>query len=148
MGPRPIRPNVREPRSGAARWLAGPAASHGEDQSLRPGPEDVDHRAGARAGRCRHSRAPAGPPRRRPPGARPSAPNAAHCAGVCGNGRREYAIQKGAVSDPERQARLSAFLFWTSWAAVTNRPGDTVTYTSNWPHEKLVGNRPTSDAIV
>jgi nitric oxide reductase subunit B len=83
-----------------------------------------------------------------PERARAFAANAAHYADVFGNGRSEYAIQKGAVSDPDRQARLSAFLFWTSWAAVTNRPGDTVTYTSNWPHEKLVGNRPTSDAIV
>jgi nitric oxide reductase subunit B len=83
-----------------------------------------------------------------PERARAFAANAAHYADVFGNGRSEYAIQKGAVSDPERQSRLSAFLFWTSWAAVTNRPGDTVTYTSNWPHEKLVGNRPTSDAIV
>ena len=29
-----------------------------------------------------------------------------------------------------------------------NRPGDDVTYTSNWPHEPLVGNRPTGDAVV
>jgi nitric oxide reductase subunit B len=43
---------------------------------------------------------------------------------------------------------LASFFFWTSWAASTNRPGDTVTYTSNWPHERLVGNEPTSDAIV
>ena len=43
---------------------------------------------------------------------------------------------------------MSAFFFWTSWAASTNRPNDTITYTSNWPHEPLVGNRPTGDAIV
>ena len=83
-----------------------------------------------------------------PARARAFAANAAHYADVFGNGRSQYAIQKGAVSDPERQARLSAFFFWTSWAAVTNRPGDTVSYTSNWPHEALVGNRPTSEAIV
>jgi len=83
-----------------------------------------------------------------PERARAFAANSAHYADVFGNGRTEYAIQKGAVSDPERQHRLASFFFWTSWAAVTNRPGDTITYTSNWPHEKLVGNRPTSDAIV
>ena len=83
-----------------------------------------------------------------PERARAFAANERHYADVFGNGRSEYAIQKGAVSDPERQHRLAAFIFWTSWAAATNRPGDTVTYTSNWPHEALVGNRPTGEAIV
>ena len=83
-----------------------------------------------------------------PERARAFAANAAHYADVFGNGRSEYAIQRGALSDPQRQQRLAAFFFWTSWAAVTNRPADTVSYTSNWPHEKLVGNRPTSEAIV
>ena len=83
-----------------------------------------------------------------PERARAFTASSAHYADVFGNGRTEYAIPEGAVSDPERQHRLAAFFFWTSWAAVTNRPGDSVTYTSNWPHEKLVGNRPTSEAIV
>src|SRR5690606_14307063 len=43
---------------------------------------------------------------------------------------------------------LSAFFFWTSWASATLRPGDDVTYTSNWPHEPLIDNRPSPDAIV
>jgi len=43
---------------------------------------------------------------------------------------------------------LSAFFFWTSWAASTNRPDDDITYTSNWPHEPLVGNRATGESIV
>ena len=33
-------------------------------------------------------------------------------------------------------------MFWTSWSASTNRPNDDITYTNNWPHEPLVGNRP------
>ena len=44
--------------------------------------------------------------------------------------------------DPDRLRQLAAFFFWTSWAASTNRPDDTITYTNNWPHEPLVGNRP------
>ena len=28
---------------------------------------------------------------------------------------------------------MNAFFFWTSWSTVTNRPGEDVTYTSNWP---------------
>ncbi|MEA2626917.1 MAG: nitric oxide reductase subunit [Candidatus Binatota bacterium] len=80
--------------------------------------------------------------------ARAFAANAAHYADVFANGRSEYAIPTGAVTDVHRLRQLAAFIFWTSWAAVTNRPGDSVTYTSNWPHEPLVGNRPTGEAIV
>jgi nitric oxide reductase subunit B len=74
--------------------------------------------------------------------------NARHYAAVFRDGSPEYAIPKGALSDPERLHRLAAFFFWTSWAATARRPGDTVSYTSNWPHEPLVDNRPTGDAIV
>ena len=43
---------------------------------------------------------------------------------------------------------LSAFWWWSSWAAVTERPDDTVTYTNNWPHEPLVGNAPTAPTFL
>ncbi len=76
------------------------------------------------------------------------AANAAHYADVFGNGRDAYAIPAGAVADPSQQHLLAAFIFWTSWAAVTNRPGAEISYTSNWPHESLVGNRPTGEALV
>ena len=52
------------------------------------------------------------------------------------------------LTDPAKLRQLSAFFFWTSWAASTNRPDDTITYTSNWPHEPLVGNAPTGEAVV
>ncbi|HEX2869126.1 MAG TPA: nitric-oxide reductase large subunit [Ignavibacteriales bacterium] len=63
-------------------------------------------------------------------------------------GNSSYAIQKGAVTDPVKLRELSAFFFWSSWAASTNRPNDNITYTSNWPHEKLVDNQPTGDSVV
>ncbi len=63
-------------------------------------------------------------------------------------GNPDFAIPAGAVSDTDRLHKLSSFFFWTSWAATTNRPDDTVSYTNNWPHEPLVGNRPTGDNIV
>jgi nitric oxide reductase subunit B len=83
-----------------------------------------------------------------PERARAYAANSAHYASVFGDGRAEYAIPAGAQSDPERLAMLNAFFFWTAWAATTLRPGDTVTYTNNWPHEPLVGNTVTGDALV
>jgi nitric oxide reductase subunit B len=74
--------------------------------------------------------------------------NLRHYADVFGNGHAGYAIPKGAQPDPERLRQLAAFFFWTSWAASTNRPGVEISWTSNWPHEPLIGNRPTGDAVV
>ena len=74
--------------------------------------------------------------------------NVQHYSDVFTNGRTDYAIPAGAVTDSARVRQLSAFFFWTSWAASTNRPDDHITYTNNWPHEPLVGNRPTGEAVV
>jgi len=73
---------------------------------------------------------------------------AAHYADVFTRGRDAYAIPAGALTDPAKLRDMAAFFWWTSWAASTNRPGETVTYTQNWPHEPLMGNRPTGDAVV
>ena len=64
------------------------------------------------------------------------------------NGKEEYAIRKNTLSDPIKLKKLGAFFFWSSWAASTNRPGEEITYTHNWPHEELIGNKPTGDTIV
>jgi nitric oxide reductase subunit B len=74
--------------------------------------------------------------------------NLSHYSDVFTGGRDEYAIPANALNGPEQLRGLAAFFFWTSWAASTNRPGQDITYTSNWPHEPLVGNRPTGDAVV
>lgn len=71
-----------------------------------------------------------------------------HYEGVFLNGNTDYAIPKGTVSSPERVRLLSSFIFWTAWSAAAHRPGETVSYTGNWPHEPLVGNRPTGDAVI
>jgi len=76
------------------------------------------------------------------------AANVAHYSDVFTSGRDEYAIPAGALTDPAKLRQLSAFFFWTSWAASTNRPGSDITYTSNWPHEPLIANRPTGDTVV
>jgi nitric oxide reductase subunit B len=62
--------------------------------------------------------------------------------------REAYALHENAVPDPERRAKLSSFFFWTAWACATERPGSSASYTSNWPHEELVGNRPTSANVL
>ena len=67
---------------------------------------------------------------------------------IFSEGRDEYAIPRGALTDQVKLREMSSFFWWTSWSATTNRPGSTVSYTNNWPHEPLVGNRPTGNAIV
>jgi nitric oxide reductase subunit B len=74
--------------------------------------------------------------------------NVDHYRTVFIEGNADYAIQAGAISSEERLRKFSSFVFWTSWAASTTRPGDIASYTNNWPHEPLVGNRPTGDNIV
>ena len=52
------------------------------------------------------------------------------------------------MKDPDRVPLLNAFFFWVSWACVTERPGQEITYTNNWPSEELVGNRPTGSLLL
>lgn len=56
--------------------------------------------------------------------------------------RRDYAFPLHSSLDSEQAHALTAFYFWSAWSAVTNRPDDTISYTSNWPHDPLVGNTP------
>ncbi|HJV01227.1 MAG TPA: nitric-oxide reductase large subunit [Burkholderiaceae bacterium] len=63
--------------------------------------------------------------------------------------REQYAMNPGALTDPEDQRALSSFFFWSAWASVTDRPGEAdISYTSNWPHDALVGNTPTTGTGV
>lgn len=80
---------------------------------------------------------------------------AAHYESLFGNDpttqelREAYAMKNGTVPDAGHRRALSAFFWWTAWAATTERPraagdasGSQVTYTNNWPNEPLVGNHP------
>src|SRR5262245_52383580 len=62
--------------------------------------------------------------------------------------RKAYAMKERTVFDPEHRRALTAFVWWSAWAAVTERPGTKVTYTNNWPHEPLVGNTPPSHLLM
>ncbi|AVR46429.1 nitric oxide reductase large subunit [Christiangramia fulva] len=62
--------------------------------------------------------------------------------------RDAYAIPKNSIKDENRMKQMSGFFFWTAWAAVTERPGSDISYTHNWPSEKLVGNRATGDLLI
>ncbi len=88
---------------------------------------------------------------------------AAHYVSLFGNDpvtaqlREAYAMKDNTVDTVEHRQALTAFFWWTSWAATTERPATSdavtvpdasgklnrqVTYTNNWPHEPLVGNTP------
>ena len=62
--------------------------------------------------------------------------------------REAYSIPENALKSPERVRVLNAFFFWISWACVTERVGQDITYTNNWPSEELVGNRPTGALLL
>ena len=76
---------------------------------------------------------------------------AAHYSGLFGSDakldalREQYAMVAESLRDPADIEALPAFFFWSAWAAATDRPGEkNLSYTSNWPHEPLVGNTPTT----
>lgn len=72
--------------------------------------------------------------------------NVEHYSSIFSKGHEQYAIPEGALTDSTRLEQFNAFLFWSSWAASTNRPEQDYTYTSNWPHEPLIDNTITSDS--
>ncbi len=71
-----------------------------------------------------------------------------HYSDVFMHGNERYSIPPGAIRDAQRMRELAAFIFWTAWAAAANRPGQTISYTHNWPHDELVGNRPTGESVM
>ncbi len=88
---------------------------------------------------------------------------AAHYESLFGNDpttaelREAYAMKNNTVPDAEHRRALTAFFWWTAWAAGTDRPaepGDAmvpdkggvadkpVTYTNTWPSEPVIDNTP------
>ncbi|HEY3294269.1 MAG TPA: cbb3-type cytochrome c oxidase subunit I [bacterium] len=63
-------------------------------------------------------------------------------------GRSSNELQRPSISDSADVKRLASFFFWSAWAGATARPGESYSYTNNWPPEPLAGNRPTSSALL
>ena len=53
-----------------------------------------------------------------------------------------------AIPDPSEARQITAFIAWTAWTAAARRPGQTYSYTNNWPPEPLVGNHLTQEAVI
>ena len=62
--------------------------------------------------------------------------------------REAYSIPPNSIKDQERMDKMNAFFFWASWATVTERPGMDISYTNNWPADKLVGNEPPGSLLL
>ena len=60
----------------------------------------------------------------------------------------ENGLRPGAITDPNAVHQLTAFFAWSAWASSTTRPGQSYSYTNNWPPEPLVANQPTADNVV
>ncbi len=61
--------------------------------------------------------------------------------------REAYAMREDTLPDLAHRRAMTAFYWWTSWSAVTLRPGKDITYTNNWPHDPMVGNTPPSHLL-
>jgi len=62
--------------------------------------------------------------------------------------REAYAMKNDTVPNAENRRALGAFFWWTAWAAASERPGASVTYTNNWPSEPLIDNRPPATTFI
>ena len=56
-------------------------------------------------------------------------------------------FQIGYITDPDQLRDLSAYFFWGGWVAAASRPGETYSYTHNWPYDPDVGNTPTGAVL-
>lgn len=73
---------------------------------------------------------------------------AAYYHGFFSTPTTQFGLRPDAITDPTATRQLTAFFSWSAWAATARRPGETYSYTNNWPPEPLVGNTPTADNIV
>ncbi len=52
------------------------------------------------------------------------------------------------ISDPNDIKKLTSFFFWGGWVSAANRPGETYSYTHNWPYDPKAGNEPTPPTYI
>ena len=52
------------------------------------------------------------------------------------------------ITDRDDLRALAAYFFWGGWASAANRPGETYSYTHNWPYDPEAGNLPTMPTLL
>ncbi len=63
-------------------------------------------------------------------------------------GDAHYGFLRNAIPTAEERRDLADFFFWTAWAAGTPRPGESYSYTNNWPSDRTVGSTASTDALI
>jgi len=71
-----------------------------------------------------------------------------HYTAYFGEPTTKYGLRPKVITDASDLQALTAFFAWAAWATSAQRPGETSSYTNNWPAEPLVANHPTADSIV
>ncbi len=71
-----------------------------------------------------------------------------HYADLLGRPEGKQGLRPEAVTDPGEIHDLTAYFGWSAWAAAAERPGETYSYTNNWPAEPLVDNGPTGHTVT
>jgi nitric oxide reductase subunit B len=54
----------------------------------------------------------------------------------------------GYISNPSEITQLSKFFYWGAWVCSVSRPGETYSYTHNWPFDPAAGNTPTASTML
>lgn len=52
------------------------------------------------------------------------------------------------VGKGDQKLQIADFFFWTAWLSSTKRPGDTITFTNNWPYYEAAGNTMSYSAVL
>jgi nitric oxide reductase subunit B len=68
--------------------------------------------------------------------------------GLFRDGNDRMGLQPGIVKTDAEGHALTSFFAWLAWSAGTNRAGQTITYTSNWPFDPLVGNQAVAGTLI
>ncbi len=63
------------------------------------------------------------------------------------NGNRSLGLHAHTVGTTAEADQLTSFLAWVAWTMVAERPGQTYSYTNNWPYDPSVGNTPTDSMV-
>lgn len=60
----------------------------------------------------------------------------------------QKSLKEDYITDPGSFRKLTAFFYWGSWVCSVRRPGESYSYTHNWPYDSIAGNVPETPVIV
>jgi nitric oxide reductase subunit B len=52
------------------------------------------------------------------------------------------------IGDQDSIEKLTAFFIWGAWVCSAERPGESYSYTHNWPYDRSVGNVPETPVVI